>query len=257
MSSETWPWKVPECKSSVYTKRLEGIKPTDTLLQIIEDTYNSASRKNDKKNNDDEYYSLSSMDAMELIRDFIGQTKKDAIPLGVIRALASILDDLTPLNGAIAESSLVYTPPRPRKSEDAADRKWQKRMDLLRLQSEEYRYTKLTNNLPKAVENDVTVKSMTYAASVGLNMIVAPISFGVFMYFFAGHIFSWGINPEEESQTNHRTSDIRRVIAGVVSGVIMLFIEMILFVIRTHTMEKSMRRKPKKTSPFGYTKPKA
>eukprot|EP00957_Ditylum_brightwellii_P038515 2911118-Ditylum_brightwellii.AAC.1 len=63
---------------------------------------------------------------------------------------------------------------------------------------------------------------MTYAASVGLNMIVAPISFGVFMYFFAGQIFHWVAG--EEGQFDPRTSaanktDIRRVIAGVVSGV--------------------------------------
>ena len=37
----------------------------------------------------------------------------------------------------------------------------------------------------------------------------------------------------------------------------MLFVEMILFVIRTHAMDESIlkKRKTKKLSPFGYTKP--
>lgn len=95
---------------------------------------------------------------------------------------------------------------------------------------------------------------MTYAASVGLNMIVAPISFGVFMYFFAGAIFGFITGGEEELQP-HQT-DIKSVITGVVSGVGMLFIEMILFVIRTHEFEAALSKKKRKNnyvSPFGHT----
>ena len=63
-------------------------------------------------------------------------------------------------------------------------------MDRLRMQYEETKYMKLTDNLQDhRCDDDVTAKSMTFAASVGLNMIVAPLSFGCFMYFFAGGIF--------------------------------------------------------------------
>lgn len=93
---------------------------------------------------------------------------------------------------------------------------------------------------------------MMYATSVGLNMIVAPISFGVFMYFFAGSLFSKFFPLE----TRSGEIDIRQVIAGVISGVILLFIEMILFVIRSHELDKSVRRKGKmkgyRSNPFGY-----
>ena len=85
-------------------------------------------------------------------------------------------------------------------------------MDRLRLRAEEARYKKLTQNLDTYVEDDVTTKSMTYAASVGLNMIVAPLSFGVFMYFFAGAIFGWMSGDEEE--VNPRKTDIKSVITG-------------------------------------------
>jgi len=126
------------------------------------------------------------------------------------------------------------------------------------LKNEETKYGKLTSNLQsKKNEDDITAKSMTYAASVGLNMIVAPISFGCFMYFFAGGIFDYFLEDEFSSRTLGGT-DIKRVIVGVVSGVVMLFIEMILFVIRTHEFEAHQRRKQKKkngTQPFGvYSK---
>jgi hypothetical protein len=140
--------------------------------------------------------------------------------------------------------------------------KFQLRMQKLRLKNEERKYMKLTNNVnTQPIQDDmITTKSMTYAASIGLNMIVAPISFGVFMYFFAGSLldYFW-----PSSLSNHRaTTDIRKVIAGVVSGVLMLFIEMILFVIRTHEVDKAMMLKQKKKrnnntdpsslSPFGH-----
>jgi Endoplasmic reticulum-based factor for assembly of V-ATPase len=142
-------------------------------------------------------------------------------------------------------------------------KKFQARMRQLRLQNEERKYMKITNNVHKINMNDdqITTKSMTYAASIGLNMIVAPITFGVFMYFFAGSLldFFW---PTTSSVGHYSdgTVDVKKVIAGVVSGVLMLFIEMILFVIRTHELDKAMLQKKKKQgkitslSPFGYYK---
>ena len=137
------------------------------------------------------------------------------------------------------------------------DPKFQKRLERLRLHHEERSYLNLTTNLKTASslkDDNITVKSMTYAASVGLNMIVAPISFGVFMYFFAGSIFNRLFGSEN---TNRGDVDIKRVIAGVVSGVFMLFVEMILFVIRSHELDASVRKKSKRkenrANPFGYT----
>ena len=139
----------------------------------------------------------------------------------------------------------------------SADPKFQKRLERLRLQDEERSYLNLTTNLKTAAslkDDNITVKSMTYAASVGLNMIVAPISFGVFMYFFAGSIFNrlFGLQNDDSGDI-----DIKRVIAGVVSGVFMLFVEMILFVIRSHELDSSVRKKSKRkenrANPFGYT----
>lgn len=103
------------------------------------------------------------------------------------------------------------------------------------------------------------MKSMTYATSVGMNMIVAPISFGAFMYFFSGQLFGRVLDKDGDGQSSRHINnnvDIRAVIAGVISGVIMLFIEMTLFVIRSHEMDAAVTKKAKKrqVNPFGYDK---
>jgi hypothetical protein len=227
------------------------MKSSPALLKVLK---NAASQKQSKTDADG-FYAMPHDEALAKINEFLKEDDPLAVPLDVIRAATSLLKDTSELNAAL--TSLVYTPPPPEKDKNSTEfKRFQKRMDRLRLRAEETRYKKLTNNLDNTIEDDVTTKSMTYATSVGLNMIVAPISFGVFMYFFAGQVFNWlgGSKPLGPHEV-----DIRRVIAGVISGVGMLFIEMILFVIRTHTMDKVMRKKAKKKSksPFGYTKPAA
>jgi len=162
------------------------------------------------------------------------------------------------LESALRQTGLSFSPNQ-KKSDNP---ELEKRLKRLRLQDEERSYMNLTTNLKNASslkDDNITAKSMMYATSVGLNMVVAPVSFGVFMYFFAGSIFSRFFDSDEED--GHRRPgdvDIRRVIAGVVSGVFMLFVEMILFVIRSHELDASVRkksrRKENRANPFGYTK---
>ena len=161
------------------------------------------------------------------------------------------------LESALRGTTLSFAPkPAPKKADPA----FQKRLERLRLQSEERSYSNLTTNLKNASsmkDDEVTAKSMMYATSVGLNMVVAPASFGVFMYFFAGSIFSRFFDDEDSVESRGNNIDIRRVIAGVVSGVFMLFVEMILFVIRSHELDASVRKKGRRrenrANPFGYT----
>ncbi|CAB9502067.1 expressed unknown protein [Seminavis robusta] len=196
------------------------------------------------------------------------------LPIGVIRSMRVLLqhcktaNDATTNDGAATTSSTVdqleqalgetqiyFTPPPQSNDNDSyAKRKFRERMERLRLQNEETNYYKMTSNVggKKQQDDDITTKSMTYAASVGLNMIVAPISFGVFMFFFSGPVlrFVW-----KEFKVLPGGTDIRKVIIGVISGVAMLFIEMILFVIRTHELDRAMIKKQKKkgtsVQPFG------
>ena len=227
------------------------------------------------------------------------KSKSSHITIPVLRAMATIFDYYDKEQGntflssefdaALAQhsTSLFYTRSLPKEDSIGDDhsidsiiknsphltkeqRKFQVRMRQLRLQNEERKYMKITQNVHKIKINDdtITTRSMTYAASIGLNMIVAPITFGVFMYFFAGSLFDyfWPVAVSSTTTTAHHhyhpatTVDVKKVIAGVISGVIMLFIEMILFVIRTHEMDKAMLQKRKKQghisslSPFGYYK---
>jgi hypothetical protein len=168
---------------------------------------------------------------------------------------------LSSIENAIKPTAIIYErkPVQSSKTTTTNDASFQKRMAYLRQLQEEKSYLASTSNLQKlnahTQQDDVNVKSMMYATSIGLNMVVAPISFGVFMYFFAGSLFSkffpdGNIKPGE--------IDIRQVIAGVISGVVLLFIEMILFVIRSHELDVSVRKKSRmksyRSNPFGYTK---
>jgi hypothetical protein len=191
------------------------------------------------------------------------------------------------LEGAVRRAGLSFAPdagggggpasagsPPPGGGGGGSDPAFERRLERLRLRDEERSYMKLTTNLKthsSLRDDDVTVKSMMYAASIGLNMIVAPATFGVFMYFFAGGVFGrfFDEDPPGEGGADDDSGrrgggrivgggvDVRRVIAGVVSGVFMLFVEMILFVIRSHELDASVtkksRRRENRANPFGYT----
>ena len=195
-----------------------------------------------------------------------------ALPLAGVIALQSLISMTTEdaktqqklsqeLETALHQTKQLSFHKQSSQNSNNSDPKFQKRLERLRLQDEERSYLNLTTNLKTAAslkDDNVTVKSMTYAASVGLNMIVAPISFGVFMYFFAGSIFNRFFGSDDDGDNDKNGDiDIKRVIAGVVSGVFMLFVEMILFVIRSHELDASVRKKSKRrenrANPFGYT----
>eukprot|EP00978_Attheya_sp_CCMP212_P008222 scaffold19232_cov50-Attheya_sp.AAC.3 len=189
-----------------------------------------------------------SMNAIRAMKSLILASKDSS------KVLSERLEAALSKNGVVLRFGNEVTESMKSEKEQA---KFERRLAKLRLRAEETKYKGLTKNLDTTIADDVTTKSMTYAASVGLNMIVAPISFGVFMYFFAGQICSRWIDdvPDEETPSpNNGAVDIRRVIAGVVSGVAMLFIEMTLFVIRSHEFDASIRKKERTNhiTPFGY-----
>lgn len=199
-----------------------------------------------------------------------GEDVGQFLPLECVSALKFLVDNSRGTDAATREdlarqlersvrnTALSFEPDRKKATNNPA---FEKRLERLRLRDEERSYMNLTTNLKTAAslkDDNVTAKSMMYATSVGLNMVVAPISFGVFMYFFAGSIFSRFFDaPPEEGEDGDDAVDVRRVIAGVVSGVFMLFVEMILFVIRSHELDASVRKKSRRSenraNAFGYT----
>uniref|UniRef100_A0A7S2EMA6 Uncharacterized protein n=1 Tax=Trieres chinensis TaxID=1514140 RepID=A0A7S2EMA6_TRICV len=232
-------------------KRFEGIKQTPETRSIIQRVLSRPS-------------TLENDDAKTTLEQTSSIPDGEVLSLDVINAIRAIISSSDcagslseEVEKALSKTSLVFSSPPPKDNKTDEEReKYAKRMARLRILAEEKNYRKLTKNIDKVVADDVTMKSMSYATSVGLNMIVAPISFGVFMYFFAGNIFGWMVD-DEDGRTGK--TDIKSVIAGVISGVIMLFIEMTLFVIRSHEMDASVRKKAKHshTNPFGYHKERA
>jgi hypothetical protein len=258
MSSTTTETTTIE-KAPVFDKKLEGVHVTDALLQIWKECCLQAN-SGGTKSGSSAAGQLSKKEAIQVLKESPQHPNNNPqwIPLNVLKAMEVLVKDSSSLERALDGTSLVFTPPpTPTGEEVAASRKFQHRMDRLRLQHEETKYFKLTNNLQKEVQDGITAKSMTYAASVGLNMIVAPLSFGCFMYFFAGGVFDYFFGEEFSARTTGGT-DIKRVIVAVISGVVMLFIEMMLFVIRTHEVEShelKKKNRKKKVQPFGvYSK---
>mmetsp|Transcript_62221 Transcript_62221/g.72765 ORF Transcript_62221/g.72765 Transcript_62221/m.72765 type:complete len:300 (+) Transcript_62221:99-998(+) len=232
--------------------------------------------------------SLSINDSKKILKDISMPTSKGegtsssdefhtkALSLCAIAAVRVVLCDdamssaihekniiLNRFEKAISTTKLVFVTPHsqnklPQEKNDAA--KFQKRIKHLRLQQDATKYNRLVSNLDKTVADDVTVKSMSYAASVGLNMIVAPLSFGCFVYFFVGHLL-FPFPSDTENLTAgllmqlEESLFIKRIMIGVIGGVIMLFIEMVLFVIRAHEFDahttKKAKKKAKNITPFG------
>jgi hypothetical protein len=251
-----------------YNKRLEGVHNTDELRQLIRDV-RSRSAANAS--------GTSASASRQVLKDF--DTTDTVVPIAVLRAIQELgmycdkdvdstatttIDYSDRLEECLQHTTLAFTPPPPPPEETAERKKFRQRLERLQWKQEERRYGGLVQNVGNHTNtstDDITGKSMTYAASIGLNMIIAPLSFGCLMYFFAGGLLSFMGWENEQHHHRHSTTtapDIRKVIAGVVSGVLMLMIEMILFVIRSHEMDKATRQKAKKQAntttggAFGY-----
>lgn len=273
-----------------YKKVVEGVTATEPLQRLLKKALGLAVTKPRSLNRVDDHdlshirnqirsgFQLSLNDAISTLQAFADSLPTnpsiEVIPIPVLSAMECLFHSIDRDIDAGTESlsmqlhkaslQLRFTPPPlvsdptdgPTEGCTPAQLQFRLRMQRLRLKNEERKYMKITNNLSSMTQpksDDTTTQSMMYATSIGLNMIVAPISFGVFMYFFAGSLLDYIWPP---SGTPPQT-DIKKVIAGVVSGVLMLFIEMLLFVIRTHELDKALVKKKKKyfsssQHPFGH-----
>ena len=252
-------------------KVVEGVTfvpELESLCQkILSLTFSSSSNddKSDRVETDTVKKALAPMSIMEA-KDTIEKIDwKDVklysvFPLIAVKAMKSLIaqsgnsDLSSELESIISKTSLSFTKSSTDLNEiDDERKKYLERIRLLKLKREERQYAKLTKNIDNKYTEDAGTRTMTYAASVGLNMIVAPLSFGCFCYFFSAVFFSW-IDSRTGREPANDNIDIRRVILGVISGVVMMFIEMILFVIRSHALEKSVtiKQRKKDVTPFGF-----
>lgn len=219
-------------------KKLQGVKLTPKLEQLLKQAQRAAES------------GLSS--SASTLRSFQPTTH---VPLSVIQAMKEFVGSKQ-LEAALHTTQLSFSQVKQDRVDPKEQLAYAKRLAYLRRKREEQLYSKLTSNISiQKQDDDISNKSMTYATSIGLNMIVGPVCFGVFMYFFGGSLlnYAWPMELLHPGQV-----DVRKVILGVLSGVMMLFVEMILFVIRTHELDKALRvkeRQQRKTAnPFSrYT----
>lgn len=260
-------------------KRLMGVELTPDLQKLlrvvcedVRSTSSEASGDNNAKTTSSVVASaispLSHSKAYKMVQDASTKLKESAtddgeplfLPIAVLRALQTILranPDLQQQHDPMQPQKLVFRHIAVESTRSAHEqRSYEQRIERLRLQHESQRYSKLTRNIVSNVQDDdITAKSMTYAASIGLNMIIAPISFGVFMYYFGGSLldFVW---PLVTSGRNAAVKqEMRKILLGVVAGVVLLFVELLLFVIRTHALDTAVRKKKTKrtaATPFGH-----
>ena len=92
------------------------------------------------------------------------------------------------------------------------------------------------------VDKESNIKIMSHVTSIGLNVIVAPMSFCVLVCFFLQPLFTWGLSDHTMEDLNNKKVDVKRVVIAVIIGIIMIFIEIILFVIRLHKKKKLFER---------------
>jgi len=217
--------------TSHYKKRLEGIHSNAALLNLWKGVYSKNVTGTKGSGADTSSMPISAdseADAIEVLRRAGDPSKMSSssnqkgivVPIRVIRSIRLLLPSSTKesLDQALdcGETSLAFTPPF--EPEMTTERqKYLERIEKLRLKTEETKYTKITDNIKdQRQEDDKTAKSMTYAASVGINMIVAPLSFGAFMYFFSGGVFDFFFPPKESDMPNLNPTgvDIKRLIVG-------------------------------------------
>ena len=136
-----------------------------------------------------------------------------------------------PLLSAKGTLSLHFPDPRhssspsPSSSSSVA---YEKRMAHLRLKQEQRNYNSLVSNVAEQKGSRLrpSVKSelnnLSNVTAIALNLAAAPLTVGGFLYFF--------VCPRAFDKKEIQ------VIASVLGGVAILFIEMILFVIRSETV---------------------
>lgn len=270
---------------TIRSKRLEGIEYVPELEEICRATLRLSTKNITDQSilSNDEVSSsamgkalalIPSTEAKEIIENILNweEAKKKHLgfPISAVKALISLIkksseseDSKNKLSNDLEKTLAKTTSLRFTRQlstaiagVDEQREKYLKRIEMLRLKAEEAKYSKLTKNIDKRKKEDAGTRTMTYAASIGLNMIIAPLSFGALCYFFSRSLFGWidGYDPDVDEVSYD--IDIRRVIFGVMAGVVMMFIEMILFVIRSHEMDEHLRKKEKKKNlnPFGYDK---
>ncbi|GMI13897.1 hypothetical protein TrLO_g14625 [Triparma laevis f. longispina] len=125
------------------------------------------------------------------------------------------------------------TPVKPKRTEEE-EKKYRARIESLKIKAEQREYAAMTSGLGGGISEALAghqseqtsiaseMNKLSSVTAIATNMILAPLTFGFFLYFFvSSRIF------------DNRTYQI---LCSIVGGIGMLFVEMTLFVLRSNTL---------------------
>ena len=134
------------------------------------------------------------------------------------------------LRDTLRGSTLVFAPPPPKQTSEAVAR----RRNILQARAERRAYDKMVESVaPRPVRPEERVAtSLKHSFTVSANMIMTPVGVGAVGYRLA----------------KHKVPEKHRIVVALVCGVGMLFVEMILFLARTYSVEAHTAKRERRAA---------
>jgi hypothetical protein len=134
------------------------------------------------------------------------------------------------LRDTLRGSKLVFAPPPPKQTSEAVAR----RRNILQARAERRAYDKMVESVaPRPVRPEERVAtSLKHSFTVSANMIMTPVGVGAVGYRLA----------------KHKVPEKHRIVVALVCGIGMLFVEMILFLARTYSVEAHTAKRERRAA---------
>ena len=134
------------------------------------------------------------------------------------------------LRDAIRGSKLVFAPKEQKKTSAAVAR----RRNILQARAERRAYDKMVESVaPRPIRPEERVAtSLKHSFTVSANMVMTPVGVGAVGYRLA----------------KHKVPEKHRIVVALVCGVGMLFVEMILFLARTYSVEAHTAKRERRAA---------
>ena len=134
------------------------------------------------------------------------------------------------LRDTLRGSKLVFAPPPQKKTSAAVAR----RRNILQARAERRAYDKMVESVaPRPVRPEERVAtSLKHSFTVSANMVMTPVGVGAVGYRLA----------------KHKVPEKHRIVVALVCGIGMLFVEMILFLARTYSVEAHTAKRERRAA---------
>jgi len=134
------------------------------------------------------------------------------------------------LRDTLRGSKLVFAPPPQKTTSEAVAR----RRNILQARAERRAYDKMVESVaPRPVRPEERVAtSLKHSFTVSANMVMTPVGVGAVGYRLA----------------KHKVPEKHRIVVALVCGIGMLFVEMILFLARTYSVEAHAAKRERRAA---------